>query len=651
MIDPDMQEIAGEFVIEARETLEALDGKFVELERRPSAELIDDIFRAMHTIKGAAGFLSLARIVEVAHAGEDVMGRLRSGGLALSESIVDAVLETVDVLKALIEDVASGADSGIATEGVVRRLRGILAEDGAAKAAEPVDRGSAPGAEPTPGTRKEKGPKSRKRRAAVKVDERDCFTEAEFDALLADARGGPRPEPDAAASVKIDERDCFTEAEFDALLAEVREAKTAPGPASAPRPTAPASARGEGKRAEPSDPSIRIDIRRLDDVMNLVGELVLDRNRVVKTAARIEERSPDDALARELAQCAAHLDHVSADLQAAVMKTRMIPIKKVFGRFPRMVRDLARELGKEIELEVVGEETELDKSLVEEIGDPLVHLLRNSADHGIEAPEARERAGKPRKGAIRLSAMHEGDNIVIVIEDDGKGIDVELIRRKAVERGVVEAGAAERMGRRDVLNFIFSPGFSTADRVTDVSGRGVGMDVVKHNIAKLNGLIEIDTELGRGTRMLLKLPLTVAIIRSLMVGVGGAAYAVPLALIVEIVRLDRSEVRTVDGSPVIHLRDSVIPLIDLREALGLAAARSEARWIYVVIVGRAEGRYGLVVDRLHGLEELVIKSMGDVLPQAPQLSGATVNGDGDVILILNVPEILEGTSNSYPAAA
>ncbi|MCA9772787.1 MAG: chemotaxis protein CheA [Myxococcales bacterium] len=657
-IDPEMAEIAQDFVIEATEGLDALDSKFVELEQNASPELLAELFRVMHTIKGAAGFLSLTPIVQLAHAGEDVMGRLRSGELAVTTHIVDVILETVDTLKALIQEVSAGVDQGVTTDDVVARLRAILAGEDSLGGTEPPAPSEAGTVAPTTESAgaKSKSKKSKKKTAkeTAGVGGRECFTGAEFDALIAEARAGSTTENAAskaggALGAKIDDRDCFTEAEFDALLASFKgEAEPAPAAVGAreSKSTAPV------KRPEAQgDQTIRIDIRRLDDVMNLVGELVLDRNRIVKIAAQFDERDDDDDLARALRVCAEHLDLVSSDLQAAVTKTRMIPIGKVFGKFPRMLRDLSRDLKKEINLELTGEDTELDKSLVEEIGDPLVHLIRNSADHGIESPEQRIAAGKPRHGTIHLSAFHEGDNIVIQIKDDGKGIDSKVIRRKAIEKGLIDENAGERLSERDVINLIFAPGFSSVDTVTSVSGRGVGMDVVKTNISKLNGLIEIDTAVGKGTTVSLKLPLTLAIIRSLMVDLARRTFAIPLGLILEIVRMTPNEVRSVDGMPVIYLRDSVIPLVDLKTFLGANTTNEQRRWIYAVVVGLAERRYGLIVDHLHGLEEVVIKSMGDVLPPDERLAGATILGDGRVVLILDVPGILQNHAGSYLAAA
>lgn len=437
-----------------------------------------------------------------------------------------------------------------------------------------------------------------------------------------------------------------------------RVAQAPPAPREAPRapdsgapPAARASAEGRGAsgpaapaeaagRSPQGEQTIRVDVERLDSLMNLVGELVLAKNRLTRLRGQMEERLEGENLVEDLAETSSQIDLVASDLQLAVMKTRLVPIDKVFRKFPRMVRDLSRSLGKEMRLEIQGENTELDKSVVEVIGDPLVHLIRNAADHGVEGPEARAAAGKAREGRIRLAACHEGNHIVVTVEDDGKGMDPEVLKRKAVEKGLVSAQEAASMTPKEAFNLIFAPGFSTAQVVTNVSGRGVGMDVVKTNIAQLNGLIDIDSTLGGGTRVDVRIPLTLAIIQALLVRTGAEVYAVPLVSVVETVRVEPQEIKTVDRSPVLRLRDRVVPLLRTDQIFGIPTARKEKGREYVVILGMAEKRVGLVVDALVGEEEVVIKSLGSYLTDTPGIAGATIRGDGRVTLIVDVNQLL-----------
>ncbi len=373
---------------------------------------------------------------------------------------------------------------------------------------------------------------------------------------------------------------------------------------------------------------MRVDTGRLDKIMNLVGELVLVRNRL----QRLKTSMADE----EVAKAVANLDLVTSDLQVSVMKTRMQPIRKVFGRFPRVVRDLARTLEKEVDLELVGEETDLDKNLVEALADPLVHLVRNSVDHGIEPPAVRERAGKPRKGRVVLSAQQEGDHILLSIRDDGKGMDPELLRRKAVEKGMLDEKAAARLDARECFNLIFEPGFSTKDQISDVSGRGVGMDVVKTRITQMNGSVEIDSELGRGSTIIIKVPLTLAIMPTLMIKLAGQAFALPLANVVELFHFEPRDTNVVDGRKVLRVRERPIPLFFLREWLMPARGGAPEGTGHVVVVNAGGQRIGFVVDLLLGQEEVVIKPLGALLHGLPGLAGATITGDGRIALILDV---------------
>ncbi|WP_432471996.1 chemotaxis protein CheW [Amphritea sp. HPY] len=470
----------------------------------------------------------------------------------------------------------------------------------------------------------------------------------EFDQLLGQLTAQPETVPGAPAS------DMITEDEFESLLDDLQQkgegafaalaprvvgattATTATTSRTASKPHAPANkapAKVDNKKTS-ADSNVRVDTRLLDQIMNMVGELVLVRNRLVRLGAESE--------GDELNKTLGSLDMVTADLQASVMKTRMQPVKKVFGRFPRLVRDLSRQLGKEVSLELKGEDTDLDKNLVEALADPLIHLVRNAIDHGIEAPATRQQQGKPREGHVLLSAEQEGDHILLVIEDDGAGMDAEKLRALAVERGMLEHEAAERLTEQDCYNLIFSAGFSTKKEISDVSGRGVGMDVVKTKISQLNGKLEIDSSLGEGSRIEIQVPLTLAIMPTLMILLEGQAFALPLVNVNEIFSLDLTQINRVDGQQVIIVRDKAMPVFHLKR--WLIAGHSDdplPQQGHVVIANVGAVQVAFVVDQLVGQEEVVIKPLGSVLLGTPGLSGATITGDGKIALILDVPNLLK----------
>jgi two-component system chemotaxis sensor kinase CheA len=526
---------------------------------------------------------------------------------------------------------------------------------------------------------------------ATKPAASDEITEEEFDELLdqihgkgkfdaSKVAGKPESPAKAAASPSAPASDEITEDEFDALLDQIHgkgkfdpskvkvaaPAKKAAAPAAKPKasakpkaaakpaakapeqpkptppaPAAPAGAAAKAASKPPAETSVRVDTQRLDDIMNMVGELVLVRNRLATLKATMNDE--------EVANAVGNLDVVTADLQLAVMKTRMQPIKKVFGRFPRVVRDLARSMKKEIDLEMEGEDTDLDKNLVEALADPLVHLVRNSVDHGIELPEEREKAGKPRRGSVLLSAAQEGDHILLSISDDGKGMDPEVLRQKAVEKGMMEADAAARLDDKECFNLIFAPGFSTKAVISDVSGRGVGMDVVKTRIAQMNGSVEIDSEWGRGSIITIKLPLTLAILPTLMVVLGEQPFALPLASVVEIFNLDLKRTNVVDGQLTIMVRDRALPLFYLRQWLTPHRPMTDEDRTrgHVVIVNVGNIQVGLVVDHLIGQEEVVIKPLGALLLGLEGMAGATITGDGKIALIIDVPGLMRKYARKY----
>nr|BFD40444.1 chemotaxis protein CheA [Pseudomonas sp. FFPRI_1] len=467
----------------------------------------------------------------------------------------------------------------------------------------------------------------------------DLISDHEFESLLdelhgkgkfSETPGAAKPAaataaPAAAASAAV--------AKPVAKKPEAKVEAAKPAAAAAPAPARAAAAAPAEKPASEAETTVRVDTARLDEIMNMVGELVLVRNRLV----RLGLNSGDEAMSKAVS----NLDVVTADLQTAVMKTRMQPIKKVFGRFPRLVRDLARQLKKEINLELVGEETDLDKNLVEALADPLVHLVRNAVDHGIESPEEREASGKSRGGKVVLAAEQEGDHILLSISDDGKGMDPNVLRGIAVKRGVMDKDAADRLSDTECYNLIFAPGFSTKTEISDVSGRGVGMDVVKTKISQLNGSINIYSTKGQGSKIVIKVPLTLAIMPTLMVMLGNQAFAFPLVNVNEIFHLDLSRTNVVDGQEVVIVRDKALPLFYLKRWLVSSAAHEEQREGHVVILSVGTQRIGFVVDQLVGQEEVVIKPLGKMLQGTPGMSGATITGDGRIALILDVPSMLK----------
>ncbi|WP_305876775.1 chemotaxis histidine kinase/response regulator CheAY2 [Helicobacter pylori] len=648
----DLQEIMEDFLIEAFEMNEQLDQDLVELEHNPEdLDLLNRIFRVAHTIKGSSSFLNLNILTHLTHNMEDVLNRARKGEIKITPDIMDVVLRSIDLMKTLlvtIRDTGSDTNNGKENEieEAVKQLQAITSQN-------------LEGAKETSGT-KEAPKKENREEAKEEVKENKAKTPITenpvSDNPLAD-------EPDLDyANMSAEE----VEAEIERLLNKRQEAdkerraqkkqeakqevtptKEPPKTETPKAPKTETKAKAKADTEENKAPSIgveqtvRVDVRRLDHLMNLIGELVLGKNRLIRIYGDVEERYDGEKFLEELNQVVSSISAVTTDLQLAVMKTRMQPVGKVFNKFPRMVRDLSRELGKSIELIIEGEETELDKSIVEEIGDPLIHIIRNSCDHGIEPLEERRRLNKPETGKVQLSAYNEGNHIVIKISDDGKGLDPVMLKEKAVEKGVISERDAEGMSDREAFNLIFKPGFSTAKVVSNVSGRGVGMDVVKTNIEKLNGIIEIDSEVGVGTTQKLKIPLTLAIIQALLVGVQEEYYAIPLSSVLETVRISQDEIYTVDGKSVLRLRDEVLSLVRLSDIFKVDAILESNSDVYVVIIGLADQKIGVIVDYLIGQEEVVIKSLGYYLKNTKGIAGATVRGDGKITLIVDVGAMMD----------
>ena len=593
-IECEDQELLEGFLTETTELLEKLDDDLVALEKAPSdTELMNGIFRSIHTVKGASSFLGFELLVKVTHKTEDVLNRLRRGELEVTPEIMDVILEAVDLVKLLVSDIKGGDIVDREIDGTIGKLLPYLSENAKEATVLKQPAAEAPPATPAPSSTEE--------------------------------AASPAPETVAEA---------------------------VPAPVKAPEPppraqAAPPPAKDDKKVDDLSDNStVRVDVKRLDDLMNQVGELVLERNRMMQLNTDYHGDGNDTTFGEEFSKLSKRISFVTSELQMQVLKMRMIPVEKVFKKFPRIVRNLARDLGKEVDLVVLGEETELDRSVVDEIGDPLIHLIRNAMDHGLETPEERVAAGKPRKGTLILSAAHEGNQIVISIKDNGKGIDSDRIARKAKEKGLVSDEQLAAMGQREILDLIFLPGFSTKEKATDLSGRGVGMDVVRTNIKKLNGIIDIKSELGQGSEFILKLPLTLAIIQSLLVEVEDETYSIPLAAVLETLRVEEKEFHTIGGQEVLKLRDSVLPLMRLQKVFNVSDSERSRVACYVVVVGVAEKRVGLVVSRLLGQQEVAIKSLGKYLANLPGIAGSTILGDGRVTLIIDPAGLMENSDGS-----
>ncbi|GAA7641150.1 chemotaxis histidine kinase/response regulator CheAY2 [Helicobacter pylori] len=648
----DLQEIMEDFLIEAFEMNEQLDQDLVELEHNPEdLDLLNRIFRVAHTIKGSSSFLNLNILTHLTHNMEDVLNRARKGEIKITPDIMDVVLRSIDLMKTLlvtIRDTGSDTNNGKENEieEAVKQLQAITSQnlEGAKEGTK-----EAPKKESQEEAKKE----NQENKAKAPTAENSASDNPLADEPDLDYTNMSAEEVEAEIERLLNKRQ---EADKERRAQKKQEAKPkqeVTPKTETPKTETPKAPKTETKTKAKADteenkaPSIgveqtvRVDVRRLDHLMNLIGELVLGKNRLIRIYGDVEERYDGEKFLEELNQVVSSISAVTTDLQLAVMKTRMQPVGKVFNKFPRMVRDLSRELGKSIELIIEGEETELDKSIVEEIGDPLIHIIRNSCDHGIEPLEERRRLNKPETGKVQLSAYNEGNHIVIKISDDGKGLDPVMLKEKAVEKGVISERDAEGMSDREAFNLIFKPGFSTAKVVSNVSGRGVGMDVVKTNIEKLNGIIEIDSEVGVGTTQKLKIPLTLAIIQALLVGVQEEYYAIPLSSVLETVRISQDEIYTVDGKSVLRLRDEVLSLVRLSDIFKVDAILESNSDVYVVIIGLADQKIGVIVDYLIGQEEVVIKSLGYYLKNTRGIAGATVRGDGKITLIVDVGAMMD----------
>jgi two-component system, chemotaxis family, sensor kinase CheA len=648
----ELKEIIDDFILESRDLMEGAIQDLVTIETNPDAEILNRIFRGVHTVKGTSSFLGFSTLSTLAHRAEDILGKMRKGDFVPDDSVTDVLLNACDAIKALIEDIAVvGNDGQIDVSEIIQHLEEVnqRTEPGATVAEatptsqviqEPATEFQAD--ETGKKTKGEGSPKAEKRSAAagsegstkkpskakkVKETKAAKAIDIEKPALKESAPPSPQQVVDSVQAESIPDK--------------VAKQETASGQAQ--KQAQPAAANKE-------EQTVRVDVKKLDELMNLVGELVLGKNRLMMVNNTMRNRTEkEEHLLDNLNDVTNYVEIITNDLQAAVMRARLVAVSKLFNKIPRLVRDLCSEFGKKVEIAIEGEETELDKSLIEALHDPLVHIIRNSLDHGIETPEERKEKGKEPKGHLSLKAYNEGNQVVIEIFDDGKGVNVGNVLKKVREKGLMDEAELNALSRKDAMNLIFIPGLSTAQKVTSVSGRGVGMDVVRKNIEKMNGQVYVDSEEDQWTRLIMKLPLTLAIMKALIVQVSNEFFAIPLSIVVELVKLQDTKVKTIDRNEVVVLRDRIIPLVNLGDVLD--SSRDEQQDSSIIICNVFDKTIGLKVRSVIGQEEVVIKPLGEFLRQVKWVGGATIRGDGKVILILDIATIINGLNKHKSVAA
>jgi two-component system chemotaxis sensor kinase CheA len=671
------------FLDEAAEQIETLSRGLLHIERDGDAQLVQAVFRAAHTLKGSSATIGHARMARLTHAMEGVLDGLRSGALAPGAAVIDCLLACVDALAILCQEVRTREQSQLAVEVLVERLQEIATAPGPLASVKLTS--PAPGPAGAVATTNLAGhvhvevivdpssawPAVRAYQVLTELGTLGRVASSEPSVQqLEDGDGGQTLSVLLETDCEVATIEAAARAVAEVTSVTVRRgvaSETAVVPPVEERQTAAEVIPPEDRRRADLGPEtrgasieeqlvvagsrlttaarmVKVDIGRLDALMNLAGELAIDRGRLQRVIADLARRLGADTALDELAEVTQHLSRLSDDLQEQVMLSRLLPVESLFNRFPRMVRDLARKGGKFVHLEIAGAETGLDRSVIDEIGDPILHLLRNAVDHGVETPEERQAAGKPAEATVRLAARHEESRIVIEVSDDGRGIDPARMREAAVRKGLLSAEEAGRVADEAAIDLIFAPGFSSAEQVTHVSGRGVGLDIVRTNIEKLNGAVTIDTARGEGTTFTITLPLTLAIIRALLVRVGGAVYTLPLVSVQEALRVEAGSIRLADGRPVVPGHGQPLPLAWLGDALGSAGPwtgiRAARAW-YVVVVRAGETDLGLVVDGLIGQQEVVIKSVSGVLGEIEGITGVTILGDGRVSMIVDVPWLVE----------
>lgn len=650
--DPEMQEIFEAFVVESTELLENLSQDLMLIEETPEdEELLNRIFRAFHTIKGTSSFMGFDKISTLTHSAEDILNKLRKFELKVNQEIIDVLLEVYDYLTLMIQRVKNGEDiSDVDYSQTLHKIE-ILKSGGSLENAKDSSEESSEefSVQQTSHESREIGSKVEEvlKLAPEIVSKKGDFTPEEY-ALIDAAFQELNKELMSQSDQKVDVETVFKEKakqEEDLSTNVVKETQIVEDTSKVE--VAEASQIATTKETTKSQAAsvastetIRIDVSRVENLMNLSGELVLGRNRLEQITRNLLAGELTKENLKELEETTSQIDFITSEIQASVMRMRMIPIGKLFQKAPRIVRDLSKQFKKKIQLVMEGEETEIDKGIIDELSDPLVHMLRNACDHGIESPEERVKLGKPEVGTVYLGAEQEGNNIVIKISDDGRGMDPEKLKSKAIEKGLITPEEASQMSDKEAFQLIFQPGFSTAQIISNVSGRGVGMDVVRTNILKLKGMIDIESEKGVGTTFIIKLPLTLAIIQGLLVKVHSEIYAIPLASVLEVVDCDVSKVNTINKREVIRIRSDILPLIRLSKVLNVNGVNDSLENKYVVVVGIGEFRVGLVVDELLGQQEIVIKSLGDFLGHIKGIAGVTILGDGSVVIIIDVGELV-----------
>lgn len=656
LVDPEMAEIFESFLVETKEILEKLDMDLVQLESTPDDEdLLNEVFRSFHTIKGTSGFLGLEKLQKLTHHLEDILNKLRKGEAKVNSSIMDGILDSFDALNELLSVVENEKNEDFDTEPYLQSLKEILNSMGTET--EQVEESPKEETQVTEENINEDAPKEKVEAAENEIVQNENSTdeivitedmtdeEIEQAFILANKKAKEENSSklaitgEAIGSAETSVAEPPKEKNNNPVEVPLKEKSTTENKE---KKSVQKPKKKVEKQTKPlAEQTIRVDVERLDELLNIVSEIVLGRNRLTQVNEDFNKEHEGTELARNLSDTTRQIDLLTTQLQQAVMKTRMIRIEKVFNKYPRLVRDLSKETGKKVNLVIEGEKTELDKTLIEEINDPLVHLIRNSMDHGVESPEEREKAGKDPKGTIKLSAEHEGNHIIITIADDGGGIDPQKIIAKSIEKGIITKEKASELTDKEALNLIFAPGFSTAEKVTNISGRGVGMDVVKTNVTKLRGIIDIESEVGKGTSIIIKLPLTLAIIQGLLVELVGETIVVPLNSVIEVITVTEEDIYPVNKTECIRLRDRVIPLVNIEQLLyhtDTLPVKKESQ--YIVIIGLAEKRYGIRVDRLIGQKEIVIKSLGKYLGNIEGIAGSTIMGDGKVVMIADISELI-----------
>lgn len=614
-----MEDMLQDFLTEASDLLSNVDNKLVDLEKTPDDKnLLNEIFRGFHTIKGGAGFLNAAEMVKICHRTENLFDKLRNGQLELNASIMDVIMAATGIVREMFGELSQSRQPSPADPAVLAAIEAILAGE------------SAPAAAPAAAPAQVMPPTSP---AAAVLTATGATGEPDWNALYKSLVGGAADTPQKVAADLVASAAIPAPAAKAAIPAITSPAAAALAPAAAPKPATKTAAAVPAAAAK--DTTIRVDTARLDQVLNLSGEIGLVKNRLTSIRTSMMQGKLDADTIKQLDETVSQLDLLVGDLQSAAMKTRMQPIGRLFQKYPRLARDLARQLGKDVELVLIGEETEIDKTMIEDLNDPLVHLVRNAVDHGVDSPEERKAAGKPPKSLINLSAEQIGDSIVIEIVDDGRGIRADVIRQKCVEKGLIDAETASTLDDRQSWQLIFLPGFSTKEQISDVSGRGVGMDVVKTNIMKLNGRIDISSVVGKGSVFRITLPLTLAILPVLMVRLGEQPFAVPLSMVREIIPIRPGDVQQVSGKATMVVREEVLPIRTLASLIGWQEMSVPS---FGILITSGETTFIMAVDSFIGQSDVVIKSLQDIKPKG--IAGATLTGDGSIVLVLDMEVLL-----------